>query len=345
MRKLASIQEVHNIVEFEKANTCEVAQILGYDVLVTKGQFKAGDKVVYIENDSVPPDEKRFQFLWSKDELKPRPRRYYLKPKKFFDRTCLGVALPIHLFPEFAMTHTGYDVTDYLGVEKYEPTTPDNELKRYNFPSWIPKTDETRLQSEPSLLKEILNEPFVATIKYDGTSATYSLDHTNDTFIACSRNFIVQEGVYADIARELDIEKKLRQRKYNYYALQGEICGPKIGGNLLELSAPKLFVFNVFDLQKREYLKHNHALDVIHDLELEPVREFMVGTNFFEHDLNNITRMIESMTYEDTNNPIEGTVVRHLTNKFSRKLQGRLSFKIISNAFLTHKKGKQDANK
>lgn len=337
MRKLASIQEVHNIVAFEKANTCEVAQILGYDVLVTKGQFKTGDKVVYLENDSVPPDDHRFRNLWSKGDPRARPNRFYLKPKKFFDRTCLGVALPINLFPEFAMTHIGYDVTDYLGVEKYEPPTSDNELRRYNFPSWIPKTDETRLQSEPSLLKEILNEPFVATIKYDGTSATYSLDHTNDTFISCSRNFIVQDGVYVDIAKELDIEKKLRQRKYCYYALQGEICGPKIGGNLLELSAPKLFVFNVFDLQKREYLKHNHALDVIHDLELEPVREFMVGTNFFEHDLSNITRMIESMTYEGTNNPIEGTVIRHLTNKFSRKLQGRLSFKIISNVFLTHK--------
>ena len=56
---------------------------------------------------------------------------------------------------------------------------------RGNFPSFIPKTDEMRVQSVPEVLDEIHGLPYVITLKYDGTSSTFCIDPLDDEFHAC----------------------------------------------------------------------------------------------------------------------------------------------------------------
>ena len=55
-RKLASIQRITDLQPIEGADLIEVASVLGWKVVVKKGEFQVGDLAVYMEIDSVPPD-------------------------------------------------------------------------------------------------------------------------------------------------------------------------------------------------------------------------------------------------------------------------------------------------
>ena len=64
MRKLASIQKIKRLESIEGKDKIELAYILGWKVIVQKGQFKEGDLCIYIEYDSIlPEDNKNFEFL------------------------------------------------------------------------------------------------------------------------------------------------------------------------------------------------------------------------------------------------------------------------------------------
>ncbi|WP_337564108.1 hypothetical protein [Megasphaera sp.] len=64
MRKLASIQKIISLTPIPNADRIELARVLGWKCVVKKGEFKVGDKCVYIEIDSIPPsDNPVFDFL------------------------------------------------------------------------------------------------------------------------------------------------------------------------------------------------------------------------------------------------------------------------------------------
>jgi len=63
MRKLASIQKITALEAIPDAEAIEVASVLGWKVVVKKGEFQVGDLVVYCEIDSILPEKPEFEFL------------------------------------------------------------------------------------------------------------------------------------------------------------------------------------------------------------------------------------------------------------------------------------------
>ena len=63
MRKLASIQKIKALEPIEGADAIEKAQVLGWQLVVKKGEFKVGDFCVYCEIDSIMPDKPEYAFL------------------------------------------------------------------------------------------------------------------------------------------------------------------------------------------------------------------------------------------------------------------------------------------
>lgn len=61
MRKLASVQYVHDITPIEGADMIEVAHVLGWQCVVKKGEFEVGDLGVYFEIDSFLPIKPEFE--------------------------------------------------------------------------------------------------------------------------------------------------------------------------------------------------------------------------------------------------------------------------------------------
>ena len=71
MRTLASIQRISDIQPIEGADAIECASVLGWKVVVKKGEYQVGDLAVYLEIDSVLPDEEQYRFLWKFADQRP----------------------------------------------------------------------------------------------------------------------------------------------------------------------------------------------------------------------------------------------------------------------------------
>ncbi len=337
-RKLASVQVVEEIIPIAGADAIEAVRLAGWACVVRKGTFERGDHGVFFEIDAVPPDTEPFRFLWTAKGEAPcegaRPANFRLRTKKL--RGCLSQGLFMRLGEvglDEGLAH-GADVTDVLGVGKWEPPLPiGTGDARCSFPAVVPKTDEMRVQSVPGVLDELRGRPYVVTLKCDGTSATFLIDPFDQTFHACSRNWSLKDGenLYFGIARKLDLEVKLRT-VMGRFAVQGEICGPGIQKNPLGLAAPALYVFSVFDLEARTFLPDAEMREVVRGMDLTPVPIVEAG-EVFAHDQASLLELAQGL-YPGTKNQREGIVIRSRDELHSEVLAGRLSFKAISNRYL-----------
>lgn len=333
-RKLVSIQKILNLKPIDGADRIEQATVLGWNMVVKKGEFKEGDLCIFFEIDSILPDGPE----WSEFM---RSRNFRVKTAKFKGVLAQGLALPLsilaHDHEKFGdidprgTLQIGDDVTILLGVIKYEPPMPENQEIEGKFPGEVPKTDEIRLQSIPDILNEIVGVPMVATIKFDGTSSTFF--KKDGELIACSRNYRIRKGTYQNkywrIVKKYDLETIIPEG----FAVQGEIVGPKIQENPLGLSEIDFFVFNVYDTQSGQYLDHNEMRAFCASRALKIVPE---AYRFCSHDLTTIDFWLQMAEgkYDGTNHPREGIVIRPLKERQSKVLSGRLSFKCISNTYL-----------
>ena len=211
-RALAHVQVITKIEPITGADNIELVSLLGWKCIAKKGEFKEGDKAVYIEIDSqVPSNDERFAFLAAK--------HYKIKTYKLnkFGVISQGLALPLSSFPELGDAEVNTDITDALHITYAVPEDrsrkahidiwaslrqrrPDlfkkwwfrillkhrwghwlidkiwgkKALKETAFPSeYCAKTDEERIQNMPYILED--KSPYVVTEKIDGTSSTYVL--------------------------------------------------------------------------------------------------------------------------------------------------------------------------
>lgn len=333
MRTLASIQQIDKVLPAENSDNLELAIIGGWQCVIKKGEFKPGDLCVYFEIDSILPEDKDWaKFLESK--------KYRVKTIKLRGNLSQGLALPLSILPVDVTYVDGFsigaDMTNILGVKKWEPIIAceggQNISKNRYFPSVVPKTDETRIQSAMKCLEELHGHTYYISVKCDGTSATYVNDGENG-FSVCSRNNVREKDsncIYWKMAEKYNIEDILT--KYPTYAIQGEICGEGIQKNKLGLKEPDLFVFNVYDTERKELLTLGQMVAFCSEYGLKTVPILEAG-NYFEYTLDELLAFAEGK-YEGTDNEREGIVVRCCKEMWSEKLRGRLSFKVISNKFL-----------
>lgn len=276
MRQLATIRTISDIRPIPNADRIVVAQVDGWECVVQKDEFHVGDRIVYIEVDSVLPERPEFEFM--------RDRKFRVRTIKLRGQVSQGLVLPLSILP-VGNYSAGMDVTDLLGITKYDPQAQQEALllqqakKRQNpvtaflmrfkwyrslfakskrkggFPDWIVKTDETRIQNMPVLFdtESKRGTKFSVTEKVDGQSATYYLRRVSKRryeFGVCSRNIHLttpDNSSYWTVAKKYNIENVLRQLigDGDSVVLQGEICGNGIQGNKYHISGYELFVFNL----------------------------------------------------------------------------------------------------
>ena len=277
MRRLATIRKISELRPIPGADRIEVAQVDGWECVVKKGEYNAGDYVVYIEVDSIVPDRPEFEFM--------RERNFRVRTIKLRKQISQGLVMPLSILPE---NQRGLcldsDVTDVLGIKKYDPQAQQEALLkdqqkqkrnpfikfmlRYKwfrnlylvktksgFPIWIMKTEEERIQNLPHLFESMRNQgvKFSVTEKVDGQSATYYLKKQSPfryEFGVCSRNLRLMKpdnSAYWQVAQKYNIKKALKKiiGKYETVVLQGEICGSKIQGNKYKIDGYQFFAFNL----------------------------------------------------------------------------------------------------
>jgi len=336
MRHLVTIQKIDEIQPIENADAIEKAKIKDWWVVVKKEQFKLGDLCIYFEIDSFLPIRPEFEFLLKgtspkkllvNGEIREGIR---LKTIKLRGQISQGLVLPLQ---DNLPKEVGVDITELMGVVKYElpiPVHMSGEVKG-DFPSFLPKTDEERIQNCGELLNLYKGLKCYVSSKLDGTSATFY--KYNDEFGVCSRNLELKEGgtIYWRIAQELELQQKLP----DLFCIQGEIVGEGIQKNPLKISKQKFYIFNVYDIKKACYLNYVEFKKFVEEMGLETVP---ILNDCFElnHSVEELLSIASAKSPLNPNELQEGIVIRPLIeqNAAIAGVLARLSFKVISNEYL-----------
>jgi RNA ligase (TIGR02306 family) len=348
MRKLASIQTVNAVEPIPNADAIEKVRVLGWWVVSKKGDHRPGDKLVYCEIDSLLPERPEFEFLRA-SSFKPAqtdaagatilPPGFRIKTVRLRGQVSQGICFPLSILPPDAPTEEGADVTELLGIVKWEPPVPvgmGGKVKG-GFPGFLPKTDETRVQVLEAALQRHQGKTFYVTEKLDGTSFTAFL--RQGEFGICSRNLWMDEAdegnVLARVARSLELEEKLRaarERLGHDVALQAEVIGPGIQKNKYALPAVTLRVFNVLNVDAYRLLDHGAMLALLGEMQLESVPQ--LGTLVLDHTVDQLVTFSEGTSVLNLLVQREGVVLRPLAEEQDEDIGGRLSFKAINPKFL-----------
>ena len=336
-RKLASIQKIIDIRPIPKADAIECVDVLGWHLVSQKGTFKPGDLCVYFEVDALLPVKPIYEFL-RKGCYNQRLDGFRIKTMTMRGQISQGLALPLDDAMKAELDLIAYqegaDVTENLGVRKYEAPIPvdlDGEVEG-GIPSHIPKTDETRIESIPQILTRYQNVPFYVTEKMDGTSSTFYV--MDGKFGVCGRNWCFvrdERNAFWRLANEMGIEEKLRSVGYNI-AVQGEVCGPGIAKNPYNLDRHHLFLYNIFEIDKYRYLPLQEFKDVAAALGFETVP--IVEENYLlPATVDEIKKYASAPSFFNAGSKREGIVVRPVVETNDVEI-GRLSFKVISPQYL-----------
>lgn len=328
MRKLASVQKIEEIQPIPDAERVCRYRVLGWWVVDQIGKYSVGDTVIYCESDSlIPPDLQRDLFYSETPEAEiPELRGFVLKTKKIRKVYSQGMIIPI----EYVDGHPVLiddDVSEILGIVKWEPVIPAALAGNAKglFPSFVSKTDETRIQSLSGDYESFLTKRFFVTEKLEGSSQTIFMK--DGVFGVCSRNLELKDepgNAYWQVAHNLKIEENLRREGIDNVVLQGELIGPGVQGNIYKLKELDFRVFNLFRIDNGQYLSYNLMSDVCKTIGVKAVPLI-----YYDFKLPpTIDRLLEIAEGQSVLAPVEREGLVFRTEDHS------ISFKAVSNKYL-----------
>lgn len=314
--KLASIELISEIHPHPNADKLELAKVLGYTCIIEKSRYKAGDAVVLIQPDTVLPDEP-----WA-EMFKKRSSR--VRAMKLRGVWSFGIVMPISTWFTNNIPVVGDEVSDLIGVTKYEAPQPQQLDAKGILPFSIRKTDEERYQN---ILDLPFGETVDVTLKVDGQSATfycYKNRQTGEWHTGiCSRSLELKpecSNNYTRINAKYDILSKL----LNYcsfrdvsLALRGEIYGNGIQGHAanphskLPLDFAAFSVYNFDTFQYENVGSEHYVYKVCSKIKIPTVD--IVETATLTPEL--IKKYAEEMT-EINGRSFEGVVIKHSKGSF-----------------------------
>lgn len=340
MRNLASIQRIAEIFPIEGADAIEVARVLGWYVVIKKGSFKVGGLCVYVEIDAILPDKPEFEFL--------RARKFRIKTIKLRGQISQGIIFSIEdvlKTTDYGKFKEGKDVTELLEIKKYDPEDekPSVEPKyvpkknyfvnkycyakwiinKYinnvlfpnrrggNFPDFVRKTDETRVQNLQKHLTKLNGTLCYVTEKLEGSSTTFYV--SGKRFGVASRNIklgTISNDIRWTLAKEMDIEKKLLSLGLDV-AIQGELIGPGVQKNIYELPKQEIRFFSVFFIKANRYATLVEFKDIMTKLDLIFNTVPILDEDFTLTDnIDDLVKMSEGVSKLNGKTKREGIVIR-----------------------------------
>jgi len=193
---------------------------------------------------------------------------------------------------------------------------------------------------------------FANGILVHNSSVTYYIK--NGEFGVCGRtiNFQIPDedipydklNVYWKVAKKYDIEQKMREfalmNDMDNFAIQGEIVGESIQGNIYKLKGQQACFYNAFDIEVQEYFDYDVFIETIKNMELQTVPILDTDYELPEHFEDLLKEADETKTAfgNNPNQLIEGFVYvakgkLHPLTKITRSDFGRLSFKAKSRTY------------
>lgn len=213
--------EIASVQPHANAERLEVVPIGGWQAVVKKGQFKAGDRAIYIQPDyTIPTARPEFAFL-----AREGRDRHRLKAVRLRGVLSYGLLIPVPT--ELDSKTVGENVMTDLGVERYEPPVVmggADELPSDQWPqAYASKFDVESLQNNPGIIKD--GEQVVVTEKIHGANARYLFE--GGTFYMGSRTRWLRPDVnhHWRLAAVADNRIEAWCRKNEGVVLYGEVYG------------------------------------------------------------------------------------------------------------------------
>ena len=339
MRKLASLVTIDSIHAIPKADAIEVARIGGWAAVVKKDEFIPGEVALYIEIDAfLPEGQPAWQFLVDKQPIDYNDvRGHVLRTVTLRKQVSQGLLVKPALFAkQLQGAGLGEDVGERLGIAKYEAPVPKEleGLARGMYPTRIPKTDQERIQN---LIGELAiwqaeQAQWEVTEKLEGASVTFAL--LDGEVHACSRtvDYLDLEGntMWA-VAHRLGLPQALKNVCSGHnIAIQGELVGPGIEGNIYKLTEHRFYVYDIYDTDMARYFgaAERYALANMLGLEHVPV--------IASHWTLDSAAMMDTILAKAVG-PSALLASQTREGEVYKRLDGGASFKGISNVYLAGK--------
>lgn len=348
-RVMAKVVKLDDVLPHDNADSLELAKIGGWQCVVEKGKYKKDDLVVFCEIDSWVPHELA-PFLSKGKE----PKKYNgvkgekLRTIRLRGEISQGLVLSINeVFSDESIVNIfyennknsldspqeGLDVSQLLNIQKYEPPVPaqlSGQVKG-NFPSLIKKTDQERIQNLSKQFEQWKKQEltFCVQEKLEGSSMTcYLID---GVFGVCSRNIDLKEDLnntFWKVARELDIESKMRKHfGTKDVAIQGELIGEGVHGNIYKLKGNTFRLFDIWDCYNQSYMKTFDLMFLsCKKLETVPFVNFDIKLSEFEK-VEELLEYAKGFSLLNPKQQREGLVFKCRENP-------NISFKVINNDYL-----------
>lgn len=391
---ITTIQEIRDLPGYDKV---EYARVINWWCVVRKGTYKVGDLCVYFEIDSkVPAENPVFDFM-SKYKYRIKTQKLCKVLSQGLIMTLEELGLKDVKEGEFLTKKLGvtyYEAEDnvrkannkeliamkvakrmevwekkhkFLSRFKFicelrrklfeKQIKGVQKKKKTNWPCWVKRTDEERVQNLPQLFKEPLNEMhWISTEKIDGTSTTFTMLQAKKRkrhAIICSRNIVFDTpqaneknyykdtdgNVYVEMFEKYNINAVLnhildKHPEYEFITIQGETYGGTIQKRKY-CNEHRLAIFNIiFKTKGLEPIRLNPI--EMHDF-VDQINKELQTENKLEcvpiicEDFVLPTTCEMLLEYADDASEIDGGLREGLV---FRSRDGKLSFKAVSNKFL-----------
>lgn len=336
MRKMATIRKIDALRPIEGADAIECAIVGGWTVVTKKGEYNVGDRAVYCEIDSFIPTA-----------IAPyltKPGHYAktfegvegerLRTVKLRGQLSQGLLLPYATCGKICAE--GEDVSELLGIVKYEAPVPAElagEVKGM-FPSVIPKTDQERIQNLKTELAEWLTNDelhWEVTEKLEGSSMTVYM--RDGEVGVCSRNLDLKPNADNSLwraANKYNLPAKLIGIGRNI-AIQGEIVGNGIQGNIYQMRDQDFLVYDIYDIDAGRYFTpgERKAFVAEHGLNHCPVLAYSARLT----DTLGLTNMDQILKFAEGKS-VMGMIGCEREGLVFKCHEKQVSFKAISNKYL-----------
>ena len=327
---IVEISRIQNVLPHPNAERLELAHVKGWQCVVPKGKYAAGDLVTYVPPDSVMPVELSDRLGITKYLSNGRVRCARLRGEPSF-----GVIMD----RENAQWPESHDVSGWYGITKYLPpvraTVGDAEPAH---PLFVSYSEIENLRNFPEVIAE--GEEVVVSEKIHGTNCRVGQVQYNGamTWMAGSkgvrRKMLAGEALAADLYWHPYSQQSVRNlieacaASARQVILFGEVYG-KVQS--LRYGVANGIAFRAFDLLvDGKYVDHApfNDLCLTHGVERAPV----VYRGPFS--LERIKQLAEGdSTLPGANNIREGVVVKPVVERLDPKI-GRVVLKYIGDGYL-----------
>lgn len=346
MRKLATVRRIAEINPIPGADKIVRATVDGWQLVTAiDNGFRVGDLVIYCEIDSwIPHAVAPFLSKGKEPRVFDGIAGERLRTMRMRGQISQGLLLPISAAAEYFVDSKfdegqelsefftpGADVTELLGIVKYEAPVPAclaGEVKGM-FPSVIPKTDQERIQNLTTEFEVWKEEGLLweETEKAEGSSMT--VYRYQDYVGVCSRNLDLKRNpdnsLWATAIR-YDLEQLLASTG-RQLAIQGELVGEGIQGNIYQLRGQDFFVYDIYDIDRGDYLLPEERDELMRQWKLKHVPVLRSSVSFAGMTVADVLKSADGKSVLGMIGCLrEGVVYKCRTR--------RLSFKAISNLYL-----------